>query len=265
MLKSLTPLTPRSKFHSELRSKERSSEVLKVPEGPDIRTLQKRSSLSPILSNKDKVRESLSLKFKSEYNSFMNKIESFNTLERSSESFENEVPKIFDSGSSVPKIFDSGMEVPKTLSMTEKFESSFSPFESSKYSRSLSIQKKDVVVYDLFSGNSIPDSIPYLKFRKNPDNIVFVVLEPHDHEFFGYSKKELWNEVQELKERSSQTTKFEKILPIFFNLQIVEEEDYHIPMSQIKDILESPHPIYSIEKQKGSFHLYDLVPVEFGN
>lgn len=251
MLKSLTPLTPRSKFQfgSELRPLERSSEVLKVPEGPDIRTLQKRSSLSPILSNKDKVRESLSLKFKSEYNSFMNKIESFKifdsessvpkTLERSSESSEiyrTEVSKFFDSESSI---------------------SSLKVSESLEPSRSLSIQKKDVVVYDLFSGNAIPDSIPYLKFRKNPDNIVFVVLQPDDHEFFGYSKKELWNEVQELN-------KFEKILPIFFNLQIVEEEDYHIPMSQIKTILESPHPIYSIEKQKGSFHLYDLVPVEFG-
>jgi len=104
------------------------------------------------------------------------------------------------------------------------------------------------MVYDLFSGNEIPDSLPYLKFRKNPDNIVFVI----DEEFFGYSRKELLNEL-------SQTTN----IPLFFNLQIVEEEDYHIPIQQIKTILESPHPIYSIEKQKGSFHLYDLIPVEF--
>jgi hypothetical protein len=287
ILKSLTPLTPRSKGQGKDLLVQR---PIKVPEGPDLRVISSGTSfpksqnmISPILSNKDKVRESLSLKFKSEYNSFMNKIESFNDSKSPC------VPEIHSiEFSETPKIHDETFESKESKVLSEsKVISEQRVLSESKI---LSIPKKDIMVYDLFSGNlqsGVVDSVPYLKFRKNPDNIVFVTSEDLDLEFFGYSKKELWNELQSesLKEQSSKplgttkfeksglslgTTKFEKsglslgTTKLFFTLQIVEEEDYHIPTAQIEHILENSHPIYAIEKDKRSFHLYNLIPVEFG-
>jgi hypothetical protein len=304
ILKSLTPLTPRSKNHQKDLSVLRSgpsgtfiNSFGKVPEGPDLRTIMKSQSsgtmfsksqnmISPILSSKDKVRESLSLKFKSEYNSFMNKIERFNDSKssESSESFESPCVPEFRSIeiSETLKFHDETLDSKDSKIISElrvlsdsKIISEQRVLSESKIiseqrvlseSKVISIPKKDIMVYDLFSGNlqsGIVDSVPYLKFRKNPDNIVFVTSEDLDLEFFGYSKKELWNEVQSesLKEQSSKSFGTTKL---FFTLQIVEEEDYHIPTAQIEHILENSHPIYAIEKDKRSFHLYNLIPVEFG-
>lgn len=246
VLKPLTPLTPRLKNHESFRENIKLSELrdLKVPEGPDLRVIKSKprelhqgNQISPILSTKDKVHQ----KFKSEYNSFMNKIQNFESKESSMVKTENLTPKIQES-----------VIVPEKSVEAKDLDTKF-----------LSLLKKDIMVHDLFSGNTIPDLIPYTKFRKNPDNIIFVV----DEDFFGYSKQELRNEVLViLNFKSSETfeKKEQSSKPLFFTLQIVEEEDYHIPTVQIEHILENSHPIYSIEKDKRSFHLYNLIPVEFG-
>ena len=107
------------------------------------------------------------------------------------------------------------------------------------------------------------DFISYKKARENTDNILFV-LPPDDENdilFITYSKKQLYEEYMKtmginLKNSSSGSNPKTLCSNLFFVLDLIEEESYHIPMSHIVRILEYPHPMYLVERSSYSFHVY---------
>jgi hypothetical protein len=105
----------------------------------------------------------------------------------------------------------------------------------------LDISKKKCVVW--YEG----ETIPYVKFRENPDHIIFFVGE----DAYGYSKKILFEE-------------YSKTRTIYFDLNLnwEDNETLWIPMSQIAKLLEFSHPVYEIQKMKYSMSVWNLIPVK---
>ncbi len=119
------------------------------------------------------------------------------------------------------------------------------------------------------------ETIPYGKFRQNPDNIIFIVGE----DAYGYSKKDLFEEYQETIKRkvkdlrpsmsnsstdSSHTKNLYSDRNIYFDLNLnwEDNETLWISMNQILRVLEYSHPVYEIQKMKYSMHVWNLVPVK---
>jgi hypothetical protein len=108
------------------------------------------------------------------------------------------------------------------------------------------------------------ETIPYGKFRQNPDNIIFVVGE----DAYGYSKKILFEEYQETVKRkvknslnSQDVSRESKGIYFDLNLNWEDNETLWIPLNQVLRILEYSHPVYEIQKMKYSIHVWNLVPV----
>jgi hypothetical protein len=105
--------------------------------------------------------------------------------------------------------------------------------------------------------------ISYKKARENTDTILFVLPSEIDSEteekldilFIAYSKKQLYEEYTSCF-TSSGSLDGVKNSNLFFVLDLIEEESYHIPMSHIVRILEYPHPMYLVEQSSYSFHVY---------
>jgi len=107
------------------------------------------------------------------------------------------------------------------------------------------------------------ETIPYGKFRQNPDNIIFVVGE----DAYGYSKKLLFEEYQETvkrKVKNSLNSHDVSRQNIYFDLNLnwEDNETLWIPLNQILRVLEYSHPVYEIQKMKYSIHVWNLVPVK---
>jgi hypothetical protein len=248
---------------------------------PDVRRFRTSGtcSLDTKLSTSDKIHQ----KFKSEYNAFMNQLGSFD-----SEDLKPLVSPVHSSGSeglcSDNSLGSKDLSPPagsKDLSplvhpthdthkkIIDRDSSPLVPDESlfSLFPKDTEILETEglsifnISDMELVSKNTVEvffedDFISYKKARENTDNVIFVLPSEIDSEtgekldmlFIAYSKKQLYEDyIQTMKNRSSN---------LFFVLDLIEEESYHIPMSHIVRILEYPHPMYLVEQSSYSFHVY---------
>ena len=107
------------------------------------------------------------------------------------------------------------------------------------------------------------ETIPYNKFRENPEYILFFVGE----DAYGYSKKCLYEEY--IKESLGQRPGMQSLNRdtknrVYFDLDLNWEdgEILWIPMSQILRILEFSHPVYELQKTKFSNKVWNAIPVK---
>jgi hypothetical protein len=112
----------------------------------------------------------------------------------------------------------------------------------------LDISKKSCVVW--YEGITIP----YAKFRENPEHIIFFVGE----DAYGYSKKLLFEEYT----KSNSSMYSDRSIYFDLNLNWEDNETLWIPMSQIAKLLEFSHPVYEIQKMKYSMSVWNLIPVK---
>jgi hypothetical protein len=277
MLKKLQPLrNPRTPIRREENEKISRTQIV-LPEPPDIRKLRPSSgtiarpssgAIVPKLNMGDKIHQ----KFKSEYNSFMN------SLLFETQSIQKE--EILDRKEDFLQVLQPQPEAREKISKNiVKTESqvpvpqtrNFVPEVQELCPKDLDFSKEEVLNLQ-FHKNDVQvfyetGFISYKKARENTDTVIFV-LGPEDSEtldaseallpnlensetlflFIAYSKKQLYEEYIE-------KSKTPGGLPLYFILDLIEEESYHVPMSHIVRILEYPHPMYLIEKTS-SFHIY---------
>jgi hypothetical protein len=258
------------------------------PDAPDIRTLRtmisKKSkehvtpargfrasarALDVKLSTSDKIHQ----KFKSEYNAFMNQLGSLDPRNLGPEAL-GLLPGLEDPKStSFLSKEDLGNEVSEkgivqNSSIYPKGMSIFQPL----LPKDVELEDSEIIILKDGNGNRYDkikeggpkvfyenDFISYKKARENTDIVIFYLPPEIDEEldalFIAYSKKQIYEEYTE-SFNSSGSLGGVKNSPLFFVLDLIEEESYHIPMSHIVRILEYPHPMYLIEKSSYSFHIY---------
>lgn len=276
----------------------KSPEVLKLPEAPDIKKLssidhKNRSPRSLRFMNIEEAKKSRKMNplyyktrdMHASYNSLMNKlypndIKSNNSI--SDKSFEiSEEPKNEDPQNPLdawrPENKKDSLELKEFLKSPEKslqdYLDKLEVFETYN-DHSLSVNPKnydleDSVIEIVDEPNLSKkkclvwyegETIPYGKFRQNPDNIIFVVGE----DAYGYSKKLLFEEYQETVKRKVKNSLDVSRQNIYFDLNLnwEDNETLWIPLNQILRILEYSHPVYEIQKMKYSIHVWNLVPVK---
>jgi hypothetical protein len=252
----------------------------------------KRIFPSPVLTQKDKVHH----KLKSEYNAFMNKIQSFETsvnhdmtvptdaeTKLPSSQFQKINPLELDSGLDrndaierervFPMKKEESKKLPEQLlqDIPELQTDGLGTSVHSVHSvHSLHIFPKDDSNNFEQSSEHIPLSkkdvlvwndgiqMSYKSFRQGPtsEDGIIFVLPPVD----------IQNGIPEDIESSymfigySKKQLYEEYMIVghdtFFILNVIEEESYYIPMHQIVRILEYSHPMYLLEKMQ-SLHIQD--------
>ena len=231
------------------------------------------------LSTSDKIHQ----KFKSEYNAFMNQLRPSVHSSGSEHPTEGFIPSASHPGPEHPtEGFIPSASHPGPEHMLQVFQpehmlqvmssSGFSPKTTVINSlfqpllpKDIDLEDSEVIVLKDEKGNRYNkikdggpkvfyenDFISYKKARENTDTILFYIPPEIDEEldalFIAYSKKQLYEDYIDRFNSSGS-------LPLFFVLDLIEEESYHVPMSHIVRILEYPHPMYLIEKTS-SFRVY---------
>jgi hypothetical protein len=108
------------------------------------------------------------------------------------------------------------------------------------------------------------ETLPYSKFRENPEHIIFFVGE----DAYGYSKKCLYEEYiksqHATKSRDELSCRYNTSSRVYFDLDLNWEdgEILWVPMSQILRILEFSHPVYELQKTKFSNKVWNTIPVK---